>query len=336
MSPKQNQSPVKMIISDEFYEAIAQRRASQGLPPAPDRSSFISESQARAEAEARARQRAANAAPAVLPRPGWAVRSILKSRRESIDGFERHSRKCRLCRHPRLEEIENAYLNWHSAYDICRVFQIDDPDALYRHARAARLDATRRGNVRHVVEHFIEQAHNVKITSSTVLRSIRALSCLDDKGRWTDLPKTHILIRSAYENACSTETGIAGSGSSSSSEKVESRSVGSPSSFERSEPFTKNVRFVGGAVPMAPKKDEDVSGSPEVGSVAASHTVFSANESNVGEFPSFERSEPQYRRISASASRGREENGASSLSTERREPEQKHSAADSNRVSMGN
>ena len=191
MSPNHNQSPIKMIISDEFYEAIARRRAGQGVSQTEQQSCLISESQARAQAEAK--QRAANAPPAALPRPGCAVRSVLKTRRESIDGFERHSRKCRLCRHPHLEEIENAYLNWHSAYDICRVFQVQDPDTLYRHARAAGLDATRRSNVRHVVEHFIEQAHNVKITSTTVLRSIRALSCLDDKGYWTDLPKTHIV-----------------------------------------------------------------------------------------------------------------------------------------------
>lgn len=238
----------KIIIDDSFYEILANRRATanaelaaQGLPPLEDNSTFISESQARAEAEARAKQRAAQNAPIVLPPPGWAVRSLLRTRRKSIDGFERHSRKCRLCRHPHLQEIENAYLNWHSAYDICDDFHVDDPDTLYRHARAARLDASRRGNVRCVVEHFIEQAHNVNITSSTVLRSIRALSCLDDQGRWTDPPKTHILMRGDDARSCDTGSAKAGSPAASHTGLPEDQSqVGGFSSTEQREPDDKN------------------------------------------------------------------------------------------------
>lgn len=294
----QNLAP-KIIIDDSFYEILANRRAArnaelaaQGLPPLENDSSFMSESQARAEAEARAKQRATQAAPPVLPRPGWAVRSILKTRRESIDGFERHSRKCYLCRHPHLEEIENAYLNWHSAYDICRLFQVADPDMLYRHARAARLDAARRGNVRYVVEHFIEQAHNVKITSSTVLRSIRALSCLDDKGRWADLPKTHIVVRGGDQDASATGFAEAGShGPSHTGFPENQTSLAEFSSSKQRQPHR----------------------------VSASNSALPENDA-ARSFTSTERSEPQHRHINPSASKDHGQDSGSSLSSSAAKP----------------
>lgn len=207
-----NQSPVQIVLSDSFYEIATQRRAdenarlaSQGLPPTDDESPFISESQAKAEAEAEAKQRASKAAQkaaaSLAPPPPTrgplcrAAKAKVAERIAAIPGFERHSRKCQICRSPYVDDIEQLYLQWERVDLICRYFQLADADAVYRHARAAGLDVLRRQNSRWVVEQFIEQWRTVKITSSTVIRSIRALSCLDEKGRWTDLPKTHILVR---------------------------------------------------------------------------------------------------------------------------------------------
>ena len=205
------QSPVQIVLSDSFYESVTQRRAdhnaklaADGLPPADDESPFISESQAKAQAEAEAKRRASkavqNAASLAPPPPTRgplcrAAKAKVAERIAAIPGFERHSRKCQICRSPYVDDIEQAYLQWESVDLICRYFQLADTDALYRHARAAGLDVLRRQNSRWVVEQFIEQWRTVKITSSTVIRSIRALSCLDEKGRWTDLPKTHIFLR---------------------------------------------------------------------------------------------------------------------------------------------
>lgn len=201
----------KIVFDDSFYEILAKRRAdrnaqlaAQGLPPISTEPGYISESQARAEAEARAKQRAANAtandAAKHAPPPPTrgplcrAAKAKVAERIASLPGFERHSRKCRICRSPYFDAIEEAYLRWYPVEFIAKYFQFDS-EALYRHARAAALDQARRQNVRWVVEQFIEQWRNVKITSAAVIRSIRALSCLDDKGRWTDLPKTHIVVR---------------------------------------------------------------------------------------------------------------------------------------------
>lgn len=198
--------PVRLVISDEFYEAGAQRnaninadRAAQGLPPIPWEPSYISESQACAE-DAQREKNASNTANPAPPPPTRgplcrAAKAKLAERNASIPGFERHSRKCQICRSPYVDLIEQVYLQWERVDSIRGYFQLADADTVYRHARAAGLDVLRRQNSRWVIEQFIEQWRSVKISSSTVIRSIRALSCLDEKGRWTDLPKTHVIVR---------------------------------------------------------------------------------------------------------------------------------------------
>lgn len=126
------------------------------------------------------------------PATGW--RAILAERRASIPGFNRHSRKCEICHDADVLEIENAFVNWCSAPYIVRTFNLEYKDTVYCHARALGLDAARRQNVRVAVEKLIEEVDQVKVTSATVLRAIRALSCLDENGRWTDPPSTHIVL----------------------------------------------------------------------------------------------------------------------------------------------
>lgn len=222
-----NQSPVQIVLSDSFYESVQKRHADRnaklaadGLPPADDESPFISESQAKAQAEAEAKQRASKAAQkaaaSLAPPPPTrgplcrAAKAKVAERIAAIPGFERHSRKCQICRSPYVDYIEEVYLQWEEVDLICRYFQLADADTVYRHARAAGLDVLRRQNSRWVVEQFIEQWRTVKITSSTVIRSIRALSCLDEKGRWTDLPKTHIFLRGPDASAADARSSDSG------------------------------------------------------------------------------------------------------------------------------
>src|SRR6185437_9581005 len=189
-----------------------------------DETPFISQSQAKAQAEAEAKQRASQAAQKtaanLAPPPPTrgplcrAAKAKVAERTAAIPGFDRHSRKCQICRSPYVDYIEQLYLQWEEVDLICRYFQLADADTVYRHARAAGLDVLRRQNSRWVVEQFIEQWRFVKITSSTVIRSIRALSCLDEKGRWTDPPSTHILVRGndASASTSSSDSGLPESG----------------------------------------------------------------------------------------------------------------------------
>ena len=196
----QNPAPPKIILDDSFYQILANRRAARnaelaakGLPPLEDNSLLMSESQARAEAQARASHNAGDQPEKFGPLSA-AARAKLRTRRNTIPDFDRHSRKCQLCHHPDVDVIEEAFLNWHSARTIAGRFHLTRIDSIYRHARAVGLDTLRRQNVRTVVERFIEEADHVNITAASILRSIRALSCLDGKGRWTDLPSTRIIV----------------------------------------------------------------------------------------------------------------------------------------------
>src|SRR5690348_5572386 len=121
-------------------------------------------------------------------------RQLLESRIATIPDFERHSRKCQVCHSRYVEEIEEAYYNWSSAQWIINVFNISYDDAVYRHARAIGLDLRRRRNVVIALEKLIEKVDEVTVTSSTVLRAVRALSCLNSNGRWTDPPTTHVVV----------------------------------------------------------------------------------------------------------------------------------------------
>jgi hypothetical protein len=189
-----------MVLTRSLYDAVTARRAAQraaeGLPPEdPKDLPWLREDEISAE------EKQPSGPQEIAPPPPTrgplcrAAKAKIAERSESIPGFDRHSRKCQICRSPYVDYIEQVYLQWERVDLICSYFQLADTDTVYRHARAAGLDVLRRQNSRWVVEQFIEQWRTVKITSSTVIRSIRALSCLDDKGRWTDLPKTHILVR---------------------------------------------------------------------------------------------------------------------------------------------
>ncbi|MGB6482692.1 MAG: hypothetical protein WBE86_04310 [Candidatus Acidiferrales bacterium] len=243
-----NDRPVKMVLARSIYDAVTARRAAQraagGLPPEdPKDVPWLCEDEIEAGEKQPTGQQ--EIAPPLRGRLARAAKAKIAERIAANPAFERHSRKCALCRHPALDEIERAYLGWHSVYDICRFFQIDDPDTIYRHVRAAALDVARRQNVRTVVENFIEQSRHVKITSSTILRSIRALSCLDDDGRWTDPPRTHIFVRGPDLGATrsgSSDSGLPESGLTSTTDIREASpaAVWGPSAEQR-EPQDENL-----------------------------------------------------------------------------------------------
>ncbi|MHB8486845.1 MAG: hypothetical protein ACYDCM_14120 [Candidatus Acidiferrales bacterium] len=271
----QNQSPIRIVVSDSFYKTILNKRAqdnerlaAEGLPPRTDELPYISESDANAlaadEAQRRAARSSKDAAASLAPPPptrgplSRAAKAKIAERIAAIPGFDHHSRKCQICRSPHVDGIEQLYLQWESVKLICRYFQFADTDALYRHARAAGLDVLRRQNSRWVVEQFIEQWHTVKVTSSTVIRSIRALSCLDEKGRWTDPPSTHILVRgndASAADARSSDSGLPEPGATST---TDIREASPPPVFAPS--ATTDIREASSAAVSA----GEVEGSPSI------------------------------------------------------------------------
>jgi hypothetical protein len=49
--------------------------------------------------------------------------------------------------------------------------------------------ARRNENIRTVLDILVEQAETVRVTGNTILRAMRAYSCLQDDGTWVELPK---------------------------------------------------------------------------------------------------------------------------------------------------
>jgi|SRR5580658_5800830 hypothetical protein len=98
---------------------------------------------------------------------------------------ERHRRKCLICRHPDREEIEEEFVNWHDVWYLAKHYNISDHRSIYRHARATGLIVRRRENMRQVLDSIIERRPD-RVTADSVIRAIRAYSCLTDDNRWVE------------------------------------------------------------------------------------------------------------------------------------------------------
>ena len=113
--------------------------------------------------------------------------------------LERHQRLCTICDHEDREDIEADFLNWLPADDIADTYDLDR-HAVYRHARATGLFAGRERNLRGALGLIVERASSAQVTAGNVLRAIRAYSCLDHDGRWTD-PPAHVVVSSGAQLA---------------------------------------------------------------------------------------------------------------------------------------
>ena len=111
----------------------------------------------------------------------------IQIRENPDDALARHARKCAVCRHPDREAIEEEFLEWYDVANIAEDYDIADSRTIYRHARATGLLELRRQNLRTQLDNILEH-HLTSVSADAVLRAIRAYSCLDAHGRWTDPP----------------------------------------------------------------------------------------------------------------------------------------------------
>jgi len=122
----------------------------------------------------------------------------------------RHRRKCSVCKHPERSAIEEEFLDWRSPQAIGAHYGIHK-NSIYCHAHAMGLFVRRRGNMRSALEILIEQAEHARITGQTIINAVRALSCLQDDGRWVE-PPTHVIY--SVERFVHPDEGRAEAGSS--------------------------------------------------------------------------------------------------------------------------
>lgn len=105
------------------------------------------------------------------------------------EALERHQRKCTICQHPEREDIEDEFLHWHFPNAIAVSYGLGDERVVYRHARAAGLMAQRRDNCQAALDRIVEHADALRrVKADSIIRAIRAYSCLTESGRWIESP----------------------------------------------------------------------------------------------------------------------------------------------------
>jgi len=110
---------------------------------------------------------------------------------------DHHERHCSICNHEHRDAIEEEFIHWHRAGTTAWSYAVPER-AIYRHAHATGLFATRERNLRSALGHIVENASRVKPTADAILRAIRAYSCLNRDGQWTE-PPAHVIVSSGSQ-----------------------------------------------------------------------------------------------------------------------------------------
>ena len=109
----------------------------------------------------------------------------------------RHEHQCRICRHARRTDIEDAFIGWISPALIAKKFGISR-DGVYRHAHVFGLTDKRRRNVRAALERIIERAGEVDVTAAAVVAAIQAYTKINAMGHWVDRSE-HVNLNELFE-----------------------------------------------------------------------------------------------------------------------------------------
>jgi hypothetical protein len=98
--------------------------------------------------------------------------------------FGRHRRKCRVCKHPDREEIEQEFLRWKSSAAIAEAYGLPDHSSVCRHARAVGLYHQRRRTIQYALEPVLEQSETVamQMTVGTLISAVAAYAKINDDG----------------------------------------------------------------------------------------------------------------------------------------------------------
>lgn len=114
-----------------------------------------------------------------------------------VSNVGRHEPRCKICSHPRREEIEAQFIGWMSPADIARDFKLGDRSSVYRHAHATGLFAKRDRNVRAGLGRLIERIDYVKPTAGAIVQAIALLARINARGELverSELPGVHELF----------------------------------------------------------------------------------------------------------------------------------------------
>ena len=153
---------------------------------------------------------------------------------EPRSALERHARKCMVCHHPEREAIEEEYLNWHSPTKSASHHNVA-PRTLYRHAEALGLTRRRRGNMRAVLDRLLDRAEEATVTGDSIIRALRAYTCLADDRHWVE-PPARVIYSSEPNSPCP---------QSARESQRKSRARGKPRTAHRISPMSRSNRHSG-------------------------------------------------------------------------------------------
>ena len=110
--------------------------------------------------------------------------------------LERHQRKCVICAHPEREDIEELFLNWHSPEQTAYHYRIP-VRSIFRHAHATGLYTLSPGkSSRRAGSHPGTGQRSTEITGESIIRAVRAYTCLTDDNNWVE-PASRVIFSSA-------------------------------------------------------------------------------------------------------------------------------------------
>src|SRR5271167_902328 len=109
----------------------------------------------------------------------------------------RHEHQCRICSHPKRDEIEQAFIAWVSPAEIAQEHSVSR-DGVYRHAHVFALMDKRRRNVRTALERIIERAGEVEVTAAAVVAAVQAYTKINAMGHWVDRSE-HVNLNELFE-----------------------------------------------------------------------------------------------------------------------------------------
>ena len=95
----------------------------------------------------------------------------------------RHERGCRICAHPRRQEIEQDFIAWSSPAKIVREYGLQNRSTVYRHAHAIGLFSKRARNVRAALERIIEKVDDVPVNAAAVVQAIATYTRINAQGQ---------------------------------------------------------------------------------------------------------------------------------------------------------
>jgi hypothetical protein len=114
--------------------------------------------------------------------------------------LERHARCCKVCAHPKRDEIEQRFLAWGNVTELAKHYGLADRINIHRHAWAFGLFEKRGRNVTAALDQIIERGleSKMEVPASAVVAAVQARAKINAQGQWIDRSE-HVSMNELFE-----------------------------------------------------------------------------------------------------------------------------------------